>query len=139
VATPAERRRLTALPGGQRARAFLELWTRKESLLKGLGTGLARDPATLEVGWGAEAVQPGVLGPDREARWLATEPPAGILASAVVAARRGETIRVRTWGGRGPGGLWLGSVGEEAGLEPGGPGARLEPGVPAGLEPGGPG
>ncbi|MEV3934318.1 MULTISPECIES: 4'-phosphopantetheinyl transferase superfamily protein [unclassified Streptomyces] len=39
---PAERAELAGLPVAERTRAFGRLWTRKESYLKGLGTGLGR-------------------------------------------------------------------------------------------------
>lgn len=48
--TAAERARLARLPAAERARALLRAWTRKEALLKALGTGLAREPDTVEVG-----------------------------------------------------------------------------------------
>ena len=77
VATARERARLLALPLEQRARGFLRLWTRKEAYLKALGTGLSREPGTVEVGWGAED------GP-AEVRWLDVCAPDGFLAAAVV-------------------------------------------------------
>lgn len=48
IATPAERAWLARLPIDQQARATLALWTRKEALLKSLGTGLQLDPAHVE-------------------------------------------------------------------------------------------
>jgi len=50
VLTPAEQADLARLPAGERSRALLRAWTRKEALLKALGTGLSREPDTLEVG-----------------------------------------------------------------------------------------
>ena len=45
VLHPAERQELDAVPTVRRAAAFARLWTRKEAYLKGLGTGLGRDPS----------------------------------------------------------------------------------------------
>lgn len=41
VLHPREQRELLDLPAAARPRAFAELWTRKEALLKGIGTGLS--------------------------------------------------------------------------------------------------
>ncbi|HEY8527970.1 MAG TPA: 4'-phosphopantetheinyl transferase superfamily protein [Acidimicrobiales bacterium] len=49
---PDERRALAALPAADRGPAALRAWVRKEAVLKGLGTGLGRDPATVAVGVG---------------------------------------------------------------------------------------
>ncbi|MFE4054017.1 4'-phosphopantetheinyl transferase family protein [Streptomyces sp. YIM B13518] len=47
---PAEQAEIGALPPLRRPRALARLWTRKEAYLKGLGTGLGRDPAADYVG-----------------------------------------------------------------------------------------
>lgn len=47
--TPAERRTWAALPPDRQAAAALAWWTRKESVLKGVGWGLAIAPALLHV------------------------------------------------------------------------------------------
>lgn len=52
VLHPAERRRLAWTPRRRRPAAAARTWARKESLLKALGTGLARDPALDRVGAG---------------------------------------------------------------------------------------
>ena len=44
-----ERAELEAVPPGDRARAFLVCWTRKEAVLKALGHGLAVDPRGVSV------------------------------------------------------------------------------------------
>lgn len=50
VLTPGEQECLASLPAGEHSRAFLRAWTRKEALLKVLGTGFSREPDTVEVG-----------------------------------------------------------------------------------------
>ncbi|MFI9769513.1 4'-phosphopantetheinyl transferase family protein [Streptomyces sp. NPDC052415] len=50
---PAERVAIGRLPESRRADAFLQCWVRKEAYLKGIGTGLGIDPATVHVGLGA--------------------------------------------------------------------------------------
>jgi 4'-phosphopantetheinyl transferase len=45
VLHPGERAELDALPADRRVAAFAGIWTRKEAYLKGIGTGLGRDPA----------------------------------------------------------------------------------------------
>jgi 4'-phosphopantetheinyl transferase len=48
---------LAALPMIERRKAYLQIWTRKEALLKGLGTGLVDGLRSITVGWPAsEAV-----------------------------------------------------------------------------------
>ena len=49
VLTPSEHERFMALPEGDRRRAFFEIWTLKESLLKGIGSGLSIPPECLEI------------------------------------------------------------------------------------------
>jgi len=58
VLTEAEQAALGRLPAPARARAFLRAWTRKEALLKALGTGLSREPGTVEVGLGPLSTPP---------------------------------------------------------------------------------
>lgn len=48
-ATPRERDEYLSLPPGQRDEAFYRWWTRKEALIKALGTGLARGLAAASV------------------------------------------------------------------------------------------
>ncbi|SOD90998.1 4'-phosphopantetheinyl transferase superfamily protein [Streptomyces sp. Ag109_G2-15] len=54
----AERDELTLLPAHERPAAFTRAWVRKEAYLKGLGTGLVRDPALDHVGTGPLPVAP---------------------------------------------------------------------------------
>ncbi|WP_050997920.1 4'-phosphopantetheinyl transferase family protein [Dyella japonica] len=48
LCTPAEAQTMSTLEGEARDRALLELWTRKEALLKAFGTGLRIAPATID-------------------------------------------------------------------------------------------
>lgn len=52
VLHPDEIEELAALPEPERPAAFARAWARKESYLKGIGTGLARSPALDHVGTG---------------------------------------------------------------------------------------
>lgn len=56
---PRERAELAGLPASARPEAFARCWTRKEAYLKGLGTGLSRDPALDYVGTGPQPVPVG--------------------------------------------------------------------------------
>ena len=49
---PDERKELALVPPAQLPRAVARLWTRKEAYLKGIGTGLGRDPSLDYVGSG---------------------------------------------------------------------------------------
>lgn len=49
VFTPDERAELALIEGEERHRAFFRLWTVKEALVKGEGTGMALDPSSFEV------------------------------------------------------------------------------------------
>ncbi|MFJ2200867.1 4'-phosphopantetheinyl transferase family protein [Streptomyces violaceusniger] len=66
---PKERAELDALAPADRPAAFARCWTRKEAYLKGLGTGLSRDPAVNYVGTGLAPVP---VGP-----WAMTDIPVG--------------------------------------------------------------
>ncbi|MFH8366844.1 4'-phosphopantetheinyl transferase family protein [Streptomyces sp. NPDC018031] len=56
---PRERAELAGLAEADRPAAFARCWTRKEAYLKGLGTGLSRDPALDYVGTGTQPVPVG--------------------------------------------------------------------------------
>lgn len=82
---PRERQEVEELPPPRRPRALARLWTRKEAYLKGLGTGLGRDPATDYVGSGT----PGGTGPPQG--WTLLDIPVDRGYAAAVAVR-GELI-----------------------------------------------
>jgi len=52
VMTACEAKQLKQLPDSQVHSAFLDLWTRKEAVLKALGQGFLIDPREVEVGFG---------------------------------------------------------------------------------------
>jgi 4'-phosphopantetheinyl transferase len=58
ICTPGEADALRPLPPSQRERALLQLWTRKEALLKAFGTGLAQAPAAFCVTAGEPVALP---------------------------------------------------------------------------------
>ena len=49
VLTPAEHDRFTALPESDRQRTFFDIWALKESILKGIGSGLSIAPECIEI------------------------------------------------------------------------------------------
>lgn len=77
----AEQEELAALAPASRPRALARLWTRKEAYLKGLGTGLGRDPSLDYVGSGA----PG--GPYPPSGWTLLDVPVDRGYAAAVAVR----------------------------------------------------
>lgn len=79
ICTPGEAKVLGRLSPGPRERALLQLWTRKEALLKAFGTGLAQAPAA----FGAMAGEPVRLASHPEG------PPCRVLDLALPAGRLG--------------------------------------------------
>jgi len=60
---PGERSDYVSFTPGERAAGFLRLWTRKEALAKGLGSGLGAAPGELDAscpprGWSIESFAP---------------------------------------------------------------------------------
>lgn len=95
--TAREQRAFHALPVDQRQRAFFEVWTRKEAVLKALGVGLSREPATVEVwGGGQETDQIDLGDPAELTAWtlLTIEPGTGYAGALAVRARE---VTVQTW------------------------------------------
>lgn len=80
---PAEQQAMATLPEVRRPEAFLHCWVRKEAYLKGLGTGLGTEPATVDVGLGP--VYGGTAEPSLGGWSLATVPaPPGYAAAAAL-------------------------------------------------------
>jgi len=97
VLTAGERAELARCAPAERAAAFLRAWTRKEALLKALGTGLSREPDTVEVGLGAHAPERALASPlfASGRAWLGDlDAPPGFAASLVVALHAGERVRL---------------------------------------------
>lgn len=95
VLTPEESEELEALARAARPRAFLQLWARKEALLKALGTGLSLEPDTVEVGLAglgplaSRSVGHGLF-PRNGAELVDLLAPAGYVASVVAEGARWE-------------------------------------------------
>ena len=100
VCSPDERLRLRTLGADARLHAFLACWTRKEAWLKGVGTGLATDPAAVTVslpGDGAPRLLRTPYGSCAPGAWSLAEldAPPGYLATLAVA---GPPVRIRRLG-----------------------------------------
>jgi 4'-phosphopantetheinyl transferase len=67
--SPEETAALAALPEGQRDRAFLELWTAKEAVLKALGRGIAFGLHRLSIGGSSDAPVLGRLEGHEAGHW----------------------------------------------------------------------
>ncbi len=97
----AERAEFARLAPQARADALLRAWTRKEALLKALGTGLSREPRTVEVGL-AELADPrplsSALFPPHGARLLDLAAPDGLAACLVIEAEPDERLCLRVHG-----------------------------------------
>ncbi|MFF2014195.1 4'-phosphopantetheinyl transferase family protein [Streptomyces sp. NPDC058195] len=81
-----EQAELAALAPPARPRALARLWTRKEAYLKGLGTGLGRDPALDYVGSGRPE------GPYPPSGWTLVDVPVDRGYAAAVAVRGELTV-----------------------------------------------
>ncbi len=91
VASTRERDVLRTLPVAERHQAFLHLWTRKEAVLKAVGTGFAFPPAQFSVLTQPAEIDP-ALPPEFDAvgKWTAFVPESGILAT--LATRAGAEV-----------------------------------------------
>jgi 4'-phosphopantetheinyl transferase len=95
-----EKERLRALEPARLLPAFLACWTRKEAYLKGLGTGLSADPASLTVSIPPDE-PPRLIGapagPEHAAVWslAALDLPEGYVGALALQAPR---IRMRPFG-----------------------------------------
>lgn len=95
--TMRERAAFVQMPLDRRRRAFFEVWTRKEAVLKALGVGLSREPSTIDV-WGEGRGDHGIdLGdPASSAAWtmLSLNPGTDYIGALAVRARN---VTVQTW------------------------------------------
>lgn len=95
--TQAEQGSLDAFSGAAREVAFLQLWARKEAVLKAAGVGLAVDPARVEVSGPGEPPAlldvPASIGP--AARWALAELAVPGYVVAVAVERPGSHVVMR--------------------------------------------
>ncbi|MEW1639624.1 4'-phosphopantetheinyl transferase superfamily protein [Streptomyces sp. NPDC093801] len=96
---PAEQRAIHAAQPALRPAVFARLWARKEAYLKGLGTGVGRNPNLDYLG------DPGIGAPARPSGWTVRDVPVGPEHAAAVALERapggtdpGITLRTRYLG-----------------------------------------
>ncbi len=94
--SPDEATRLEALPGPQRDRAFLELWTAKEAVLKALGRGLAFGLHRLSIAGSPDLPVLGRLEGHVAEQWQLHRLPLDD-AHVGTLAWHGEPRRVRLW------------------------------------------
>lgn len=89
---PDERLAIGSMPPDSRATAALGCWVRKEAYLKGLGTGLGVDPATVRVGCGAAKPVDEPIATDGPEGWTVIDLPAGAgyLAAVALASASSE-------------------------------------------------
>lgn len=86
-----EQQAFYALPVPARQCAFFEVWTRNDAVLKALGVGLSREPATIDVWGGGQLPHPVDVGDPAETPLY----PLPTLDRAL--AVRAPTVVVQTW------------------------------------------
>ena len=97
VFSPSERHGLRVLPSSEQQRGFYDVWSRKEAYLKGLGVGISRSLAQIDVSVGDEArLIADYKSPGNSELWSLHALDVGAGYSAALAARpRGR--RMDTW------------------------------------------
>jgi 4'-phosphopantetheinyl transferase len=100
----AEQQEFSTVPPGDRARAFLNAWVRKEAVLKATGEGLARPLSDVEVTL-SPVNAPRLLAlaadPTASSRWsLVAASPASDYVAALAVEARGVRVWLRSWRGR---------------------------------------
>jgi phosphopantetheinyl transferase len=87
-----EREGFARMPESARKGWLLQMWTRKEAVLKAQGVGIARDPRELTLAWPIAATQGAC--DDRTGRWMVTDVALGPAWRAAVAMERtGAALR----------------------------------------------
>jgi 4'-phosphopantetheinyl transferase len=79
--TADEHARLQTLPVSERSGAFLQVWTRKEALLKAAGVGLSVDPQLIELDGASVVSIPPALGAPSD--WTVADVPVSGCAAAL--------------------------------------------------------
>jgi 4'-phosphopantetheinyl transferase len=103
VLTGGELAELRALPSEARVEPFYRAWTRKEALLKALGTGLTEAASQLPTGvgapgpWGGSEVMVRPRGSDGEWTVVSLDAPEGYCAAV---AKEGAPLKIRSTGTR---------------------------------------
>ena len=97
VCSPTEYAGLQSVAEPERGEAFLRLWTRKESYVKALGTGLSMPLAELEVGHG-DAGARHLPGSDQPFIFAGLDGPAGYVGTLVASGSHLSVRRLDTAG-----------------------------------------
>jgi 4'-phosphopantetheinyl transferase len=101
-ASATEARALLDLPDGERSRRFLDLWARKEAVLKATGDGLIGGLTAVTVGWTDDGGLVETSDASGQRLWRVLDVPGVAGFSAAVAVPPGDwELCLRSWPGDG--------------------------------------